>query len=103
MTAVCDPATGEIVRRQLDVDVIARRDADAKAAQPAGKAGEYRVAVLELDLERRAGERFDDAADKAQRIFFDDGSEGLAALFAAAPPSTRRRNTDSLEVGGLLS
>jgi len=103
LAAVCDPAAGEIVRRKLDVDVVARRDADAKAPQPAGKAGEDRVAVLELDFERRAGERFDDAADKAQRIFFDDGSEGLAALFAAAPPSTRRRNTDSLEVGGLLS
>jgi hypothetical protein len=103
LTAVCDPAAGEIVGRELDVDVVAGRDADAKATQPAGKAGEDRVAVLELDLERRTGKRFDDAADKAQRIFFDDGSEGLAALFAAAPPSTRRRNTDSLEVGGLLS
>jgi hypothetical protein len=55
------------------------------------------MTVLELDFERRAGKRFDDAADEAQRIFFDDGGQRLAALFAAtALASARRRNGNSL-------
>jgi hypothetical protein len=53
------------------------------------------VAVLELDLERRAGKRLDDAAYEAQRVFFDDGSEGLAALLAAAAFASARRGNGS--------
>lgn len=55
------------------------------------------MAVLELDLERRAGKCFDDAADQAQRIFFGDGGQRLAALLAAAAlASARRGNGNSL-------
>jgi hypothetical protein len=55
------------------------------------------VAVFELDLERRAGEGFDDAADQAQRIFLGDGSQGLTAFLAAAAlASARRGNGNSL-------
>jgi hypothetical protein len=55
------------------------------------------VAVFELDLERRAGKGFDDAADQAQRIFFGDGSQGLTAFLAAAAlASARRGNGNSL-------
>ncbi|HEY6236693.1 MAG TPA: hypothetical protein VIW69_16460 [Candidatus Elarobacter sp.] len=53
------------------------------------------MAVLELDLERRGGERLDDAADEAQRVFFDDGGQGLAALFAAAALASARRGNGS--------
>jgi hypothetical protein len=97
LTAIGDAAAGEIVRRQLDVDVITGGDADAEAPQTAGQAGQDRVAVFELDLERRAGEGFDDAADQAERIFFDDGCQGLTALLAAAAlASARRGNGNSL-------
>jgi hypothetical protein len=58
------------------------------------------VTVFEFDLERRAGERLDDAPNEAKGIFFDDGGEGLAAFFAAAPPSTRRGNTGSFSAVG---
>jgi hypothetical protein len=58
------------------------------------------MAVLELDFERRAGKRFNDAADEAQRVFFDDGGQGLAALFtAAALASARRGNGSSFDLG----
>jgi hypothetical protein len=56
------------------------------------------VPVLELDLERGAGERLDDPPDQAQRIFFDDGLEGFTpALLAAAAPFARWGNEDSFE------
>jgi hypothetical protein len=97
LPAVGDAPARQIVRRELDVDVVTGRDADAEAAQTPGQAGEDRVAVLELDLERRAGEGFDDAADQAQRVFFDDGAQRFAALLAAAAfASARRGNGNSL-------
>jgi hypothetical protein len=95
LTAIGDAAAGEVVRRELDVDVVAGRDADAEPAQTSREAREDRVAVLELDLERRAREGLDDAADEAQRVFFDDGGQGLAALFAAAALASARRGNGS--------
>jgi hypothetical protein len=103
LTAIRDAAAREVVRRELDVDVVARRDADAEPAQTSREAREDRVAVLELDLERRARERLDDAADEAQRVFFDDGGQGLAALFTAAALASARRGNGSsfgLVLGG---
>ena len=100
MAAIGDAAAGQIVWREFDIDVVAGRDTNAEPAQAAGEAGQDRVAVFEFDLERRAGKRLDDAADKAQRIFFDDGREGLAAFLAAAPPSARRGNTGSFSAEG---
>jgi len=91
LTAIGDAAAGEVVRREFDVDVVAWRDADAEPAQASREAREDRMAVLELDLERRAGKRFDDAADEAQRVFFDDGGQGLAAFLTAATLASARR------------
>jgi hypothetical protein len=103
LPAIGDPAARKIVRRELDVDVVAGRDADAETAQPSGETRQDRVAVLELDLERRAGKRLDDAAYEAQRIFFDDGADRLAALaLAAAFASAWWRNGSSFAVGVLL-
>jgi hypothetical protein len=55
------------------------------------------MAVLELDLERGAGERLDDAADEAQRVFFDDGrfERCPTAPLAAAASFARRGNENS--------
>ena len=51
--------------------------------------------VLELDLERRAGERLDDAADQAQRVFFGDRRDRFAASLAAAAFAFWRGNGGS--------
>jgi hypothetical protein len=103
LPAVGDAAASQIVRRQFDVDVIARRYPDPKPAQAPRETGKDGVTVLELDFERRAGERLDDAADEAKRIFFNDGCEGLAAFLAAAPPSARWGNGDSFAAVGELA
>jgi hypothetical protein len=97
LTAVGDPPASQIVRRKLDVDVVARRDANAETPQTAGQAGEDRVTVFELDLERRARKGFNDAADEAERVFFGDRRERLAPLLTtAALASARRGNGSSL-------
>jgi hypothetical protein len=95
LAAVRDPPAGQVVRRKLDVDVVARRDADAEAAQASREAREDRVAVLELDLERRAGEGFDDTPDQAERVFFDDGGQRFAAFLAAAAFASAGRGNGS--------
>jgi hypothetical protein len=103
LPAVGDAAASQIVRGQFDVDVIARRYPDPKPAQAPRETGKDGVTVLQLDFERRAGERLDDAADEAKRIFFNDGCEGLAAFLAAAPPSARWGNGDSFAAVGELA
>jgi hypothetical protein len=98
LAPVGDPPAREIVRRELDVDVVARGDPDAETPQAPRETCEDRVPVLELNLKCRARERLDDPADEAQRIFFDDGLEGFApALLAAAAPFARWGNEDSFK------
>src|SRR6266513_2544240 len=55
--AVDDPASREVVRRELDSDAIAWRDADEVAAHAAGGVGDQLVPALHLDLEHRVRER----------------------------------------------
>lgn len=70
LTTIRDATARQIIRRELDIDVIARGDADAKAAQPTCKTRQDRVTVLQLDLERRARERLDDASDETEGVLF---------------------------------
>jgi len=60
------------------------------------------MAGPQLNLERRTGKCLDDAADEAQRVFFDNGGEGLAALLAAAAFSSARRGNGSSFQGDVL-
>src|SRR5437016_1104306 len=46
---VDDPAAREVVRRQLDLDLVARQDPDPEAAHLAGDVAEHLVPVLEPD------------------------------------------------------
>jgi hypothetical protein len=103
LAAIGDAAAGQIVRRKFDIDVVAGRYADPKPSQAPRETGKDRVTVFEFDLERRAGERLDDAADEAERIFFNDGCQGLAAFLAAASPSARWGNGGSFVTVGWLA
>src|SRR5256885_454782 len=51
--AVDDAAARQVVRRKLDADAVAGRDADEVATHAAGSVGDELVAVLELNLEHR--------------------------------------------------
>src|SRR5207247_4696467 len=51
--AVNDAAARQVVRRELDADAVAGRDADEVAPHAAGRVRDELVAVLELHLEHR--------------------------------------------------
>jgi hypothetical protein len=68
----------QIVRRQFQGNLIARQDADAIAAQPAGKMGQDHAVVFELYAKEPARKFFQDRAG-----YFD------AVLFAHKPPQIK--------------
>lgn len=56
LEAVGDAATVQVVRRDLDADLVPGEDADAKAAHLAGQMGQQLVTVVQLDAEHEIGE-----------------------------------------------
>src|SRR3972149_4202524 len=68
LESIRDPATRQVVRRQLDADPVARKDPDEVHAELAADVGEYPMTVLELDGEHRIGQRLDDRTLDLDRI-----------------------------------
>src|SRR3954468_15563187 len=62
LVAVDDPATRQVVRRQLHHDPVVREDADVVHTHLAADVCQDLVAVLELDLEHGVRKRLDDSA-----------------------------------------
>src|ERR1035437_8614788 len=58
--AVDDASPREVVRRQLDADAVAGRDADEVAPHATRCVGDELVPVLELDLEHRVRQSLGD-------------------------------------------
>src|SRR5436305_3837971 len=67
--AVDDPRAAQIVRRDLDPDAVARKDADAEAAHLARHVTQHLVVVVELDAEHRVGQGLDDLALELDLFF----------------------------------
>ncbi len=84
-----DAALGQIVRRDLEIDAVARQNLDAVAAQAAGDVCEDRLTRLEFDGERRTREHLLDRSEEFERGFLRRlfcgtqrcGSWGLAASY----------------------
>src|SRR5439155_18250056 len=66
----CDPAAGQIVRRQLDLDPVTGKNADEVHAHLAAHVGEHPVAVLQLHAEHRVRQGLDHGALDLDRVFF---------------------------------
>ena len=66
-----DSAAGEVVGRELDLDTVAREDADVVLAHLSRDTSEDVMAVVELDPEHRAGKRFDHLAFDLDLLFLD--------------------------------
>src|SRR4051812_48805697 len=64
----CDPAAGEVVRSELHLHLVARRDADVVHAHLPRDVGEHLVPVLELDTEVGIRQRLDDRAFHQDRV-----------------------------------
>src|SRR5437588_9868019 len=73
--AVDDAAAREVVRRQLDADAVARRDADEVAAHAARRICDELVAALNLDFEHRVRQSL-----RADRVHHDRGFLLVAVL-----------------------
>ena len=73
-----DTSLGQIVGREFKCYLIARKHANAVAAQAAGEMRKYDAIVLELDAEQTAGE------------FFKNGPGDLDAVFLAHSTSWSR-------------
>src|SRR6266550_5423104 len=82
--AVDDAAARQVVRRKLDADAVAGRDADEVATHAAGSVGDELVAVLELYLEHRVRQSLRDGG------VHDDGLLFLVAVGGCGAPSLRR-------------
>jgi len=68
---VRNAAFGEVVRRELDVDAVAHKDADAIAAHAARDRREHHVVgVVDLDLKISVGLFVDDDAGHFDQFFF---------------------------------
>src|SRR4029453_769856 len=68
--AIDDPALGQIVGRKLDVDLVARNDADEVLTHLARDMGHHFAAGVELHAETRIGEGLCDRAANDERFFF---------------------------------
>src|SRR6185437_9551213 len=66
---VGDSTAVEVVRTELDLDLVARKDADVVLAHLPGDRGEDGVASFELHPEHRARERLDDLAFHLDLLF----------------------------------
>src|SRR3954470_15942777 len=80
LVPIGDPASAEVVGRQLNLDAVARQDADVVHAHLPGDVGEHLVAVLELDPEHGVRERLDDSALQHDRVFLGLWQWGLQDL-----------------------
>ena len=68
LEAVGDPATSQVVWRQLDTDTVTGQDPDEVHPKLAADVGEHPVAILQLDGEHRVREWFDDRPLDLDRI-----------------------------------
>src|SRR5206468_12564795 len=69
--SVRDPSSGQVVGRELDLDLVAREDADVVLAHLPGDRGQDRlVHPVDLYPEHRARERLDDLALHLDFLFF---------------------------------
>src|SRR5918995_2477733 len=66
-----DPAAGEVVGRELDLDAVAGGDADVVLPHLPRDRGEHGVAFVQLHPEHRARERLDDLAFDLDLLFLD--------------------------------
>src|SRR4051812_2989970 len=68
LEAVRDATAGQVVRRKLDADPVARQDPDEVHPKLAADVRQHAVAVFQLDREHRVGQRLDDRSLDFDRV-----------------------------------
>src|SRR3954454_5241128 len=82
LVPIGDPASAEVVGRQLNLDAVSRQDAGVVHAHLPGDVGQYLVAVLQLDPEHGVRERLDDRPLEDDRVFLGLGQWGPPKILA---------------------
>src|SRR5437764_10577841 len=77
LVAIGDPTSLEVVRGDLNLDPVAREDADPMHAHLSRAVCQHLVAVFELDLEHRVREGLDDDSLQHDCIFLGLGQQDL--------------------------
>src|SRR5215210_3430233 len=95
---VDDPAAVEVVRRELDLDAVARIDADPVALHPPGHVAERLVSVVEVDAIHPVPERLRDLALQLDLFFFLGDRSLLSSVraVAAGAATALQRNVSRL-------
>src|SRR5207249_4910772 len=70
LESIGDPASGQVVRRELDLHAVARQDPDEVHPHLAVHVREHLVAVLELHPNHRIGQRLDHRSLDLDRVLF---------------------------------
>src|SRR5258705_11555882 len=91
LVAVHDPAAAQVVRRQLDRDLVARQDLDEVHPHLARDVGKHLVSILELDPEHRVRQRLDHGAFDLDAFFLRQSSPVVPSasdrISARSPPT----------------
>jgi hypothetical protein len=69
LVSIGDPTSGEVVRGEFNLYLVARKDADVVHAHLSGNMGQNLVAVFELDPKHGVWEGLGDRAFEHDRIF----------------------------------
>lgn len=101
LVAVGDAPSGEVVRSELNLDLVTRENSDVVATHLSGDVSQNGVTILEFDPEHGVREGLDDGAFQHDGIFFglcdDRLSLFLQLAFAGwSWPTGRERATDQL-------
>ena len=80
LEAVRDATSGEVVRGEFYLHLVARQDADVVHPHLAGDVRQHLVAVVELDTEHGVGQRLQDRAFEHDGVFFGLGQEELLTV-----------------------
>ena len=77
LESVGNTTTGEVVRGELNLNLVAGENADVVHSHLAADVREHLVTVLEFDAEHRVRQRFGDGAFEHDRIFLWLGQKRL--------------------------
>jgi hypothetical protein len=88
LVPIGDPTSGEVVRGQFHLDLVAREDSDVVHPHLPGDVREHLVSIVEFDLEHGVRQRFEDLALEYDRIFLWLG-QGILLTWSCSSPLQR--------------
>jgi len=99
--SVGDPASCQVVRRELDLHLVAGENSDVVLAHLSGNGCKHAVSVIDLHPKHRARKRFDDLAFYLDFLFaLRHPSHGNRARWSAVMPTARAHSSTRCAAAG---